>query len=58
MAAIDSKAGFVGHGKDGHFVHYCGCGRWGIFGYNYFPRQGKLGIWYCREHWPKAIGVK
>lgn len=44
---------FVGYDKDGHFVHYCRCGRWGSFGYGYFPRQDKLGLWYCREHRPK-----
>jgi hypothetical protein len=44
--------GFVGYDKDGHFVHYCACGRWGDFGYGVRLLHGQLGTWYCREHRP------
>jgi hypothetical protein len=45
--------GFVGYDKDGHFVHYCHCGKFGPFGFGCFPREGKLGTWYCMEHKPR-----
>jgi hypothetical protein len=46
------NAGFVGYNKDGHFVHYCACGKWGDFGYDVHLLKGQLGKWYCREHRP------
>jgi hypothetical protein len=45
-------AGFVGFDADGHFVHYCHCGKFGPFGFGHFPRKGELGTWYCKEHKP------
>jgi hypothetical protein len=48
------REGFVGYDEDGHFVHYCHCGKWGSFGHNVSLREGKLGTWYCREHRPCA----
>jgi hypothetical protein len=44
--------GFVGYSKDGHFVHYCHCGKEASFGYGVSVRQGQFGKWYCREHRP------
>jgi hypothetical protein len=41
------RQGFVGYDEDGHFVRYCHCGKWGAFSVGYFPRQDKLGTWYC-----------
>jgi hypothetical protein len=38
--------------EHGRFIHYCHCGKWGTHGVGYFPREGKLGRWYCREHRP------
>jgi hypothetical protein len=39
----------------GHFIHdKCAtCGADAPFGVDYVPRQGKLGMWYCRKHWPQ-----
>jgi hypothetical protein len=34
----------------GRFIHYCWCGKWGSFGVGCFPREGKLGKYYCAEH--------
>lgn len=48
-----SKPGFVGYDKDGHFLHYCHCGKWGAHGYNVNRSAGLLGDWYCFEHKPK-----
>jgi hypothetical protein len=48
-----NNAGFVGNDKDGHFVHYCHCGKWGDFGYGVSLRRNKLGVWFCRDHKPK-----
>jgi hypothetical protein len=36
----------------GRFIHYCWCGKWGSFGVDCFPREGKLGKYYCAEHRP------
>jgi hypothetical protein len=44
---------FVGYDHEGHFVHYCWCGRFGPFGFGYFPNKGEMGRWFCREHKPK-----
>jgi hypothetical protein len=45
--------GFVGLDDEGHFVHYCPvCGKFGPYGFGHFPREGKMGTWYCREHKP------
>jgi hypothetical protein len=44
------RRGFVGYDGAGRFVHYCYCGAFGPFGFNHFPREGKMGKWYCREH--------
>jgi hypothetical protein len=48
-----NNAGFVGYDKDGLFVHYCHCSKWGDFGFNVSLRQDKLGVWFCREHKPE-----
>lgn len=45
--------GFVGLDHEGHFIHICHCGKEASFGFGYFPRDGQLGKWYCREHKPK-----
>lgn len=42
----------VGYDKDGHFFHYCDCGKWGAFGYGASLRKGMLGEWFCQEHRP------
>lgn len=49
---MSDNAGFVGYDKDGHFVHYCHCGKWGDFGYGVRLLKGELGVWYCKEHAP------
>ena len=46
--------GFVGYSHDGHFIHYCHCGKEGPFGFGYFPKKGQFGNWFCREHKPVA----
>jgi hypothetical protein len=36
-------------------LHFCvECGRFGPFGYGVELRAGRLGRWYCREHWPQT----
>jgi hypothetical protein len=46
--------GYVGYDREGKFVHYCPvCGVFGAHGVGYFPREGKLGQWFCRDHKPK-----
>jgi hypothetical protein len=56
--AVDERRGFVGY-VDGKFVHYCPvCGQWGAHGYNYFPRQSRLGVWFCGTHRPQSKGTK
>lgn len=35
---------------EGHFMHYCNCGKWGSFGVGCSLLRGKLGTWFCREH--------
>jgi hypothetical protein len=52
IVQAEARPGFVGYDAHGRFVHYCHCGRWGDFGFGYFPRQGKLGTWFCKEHRP------
>jgi hypothetical protein len=47
-------AGFVGQDAEGRFVHYCHCGKFGPFGFGYFPKKGETGEWFCREHKPVA----
>jgi len=42
--------GFIGYSYDGHFIHYCACGKDAGFGIGYFPRKGEIGKWYCWEH--------
>lgn len=46
-------AGFVGYDVEGHFLHYCHCGKEGGFGFGSFPNKGELGTYYCAEHKPK-----
>ena len=43
---------FVGYDHEGHFIHHCHCGAFGPYGFGYFPREGKMGTWYCKEHKP------
>ena len=38
--------------SEGRFIHLCWCGRWGMHGFNYDPRHGRLGTWFCGEHKP------
>lgn len=45
--------GFIGYDSDGYFIHMCQCGEWGAFSKGYLPREGKYGVWYCREHKPR-----
>jgi hypothetical protein len=47
---LPSNQPFVGYDSEGHFVHYCQCGKWGAFGFNCFPLRGELGIWFCQKH--------
>jgi hypothetical protein len=36
------------------FEHYCEvCGEWGAFGYGVSLRHGRIGRWYCFEHYPE-----
>lgn len=49
-----TTAGLVGYDADGHFVHYCHCGRFGAFGYGVDLHAGKLGVWFCGEHNPSG----
>jgi len=44
------KNGFVGHDAEGHFVHYCHCGKWGGFGTGYDGKKNIDGKWFCLEH--------
>jgi hypothetical protein len=45
-------AGYVGLDSGGRFIHHCRCGKFGPYGYGYFPKNGKLGDWFCKEHRP------
>jgi hypothetical protein len=36
----------------GRFIHKCWCGKDGSFGFGCFPREGKLGKYYCLQHRP------
>ena len=58
LRQIETEAvpGFVGYDERGRFVHFCHCGRWGDFGFGYFPRRGQLGRWFCRSHRPASLG--
>ena len=47
--------GFVGYDSEGHFVHYCKCGRDAGNGYGVSLRAGNLGVWFCSEHNPKGV---
>jgi hypothetical protein len=47
----------IGLDEKGRLLHYCHCGKWGAHGFGYFPRQGKLGQWFCAEHKPSAPPV-
>ncbi len=38
--------------EQGRFIKQCWCGKEGAFGYGVSLRQGKLGTYYCSEHWP------
>jgi hypothetical protein len=38
--------------EQGHIIKKCWCGKEGAFGYGVSMRQGKLGKYYCFEHWP------
>lgn len=49
--------GFVGYDKDGHFVHYCHCGKWGAFSVGASLLRNQLGTWYCLEHRPPPAPV-
>jgi hypothetical protein len=51
---MNHRAGSVGY-EDGHFVHYCHCGKWGAFGEGVALNRDQLGKWYCREHWPHPV---
>jgi hypothetical protein len=48
--ATSIAPGFVGYDEDGHFIHYCHCGKWGSFSHGISLRDGKLSTLYCREH--------
>lgn len=38
---------------DNRFLHdCCRCGAWGAFSIGRFPKAGKDGQWFCREHLP------
>jgi hypothetical protein len=50
-----SRASFVGHDAEGHFIHYCHCGKWGAFGEGVKTMKGQLGTWYCAQHRPKVM---
>jgi hypothetical protein len=44
--------------RAGVLLHFCAeCGAWGTYGYDVYPRLGKLGRWYCRGHRPLANRV-
>jgi len=45
-------AGYIGLDAGGRFVHYCRCGQFAPYGFGYFPKEGELGKWFCREHKP------
>lgn len=49
---LSKEPGFVGYDKDGHFVHYCHCGKWGSHGVGVRLLKDQLGTWYCAEHKP------
>lgn len=36
--------------EQGHFLHYCHCGKAAPFGFGIRLRTGDLGRWYCAEH--------
>jgi hypothetical protein len=38
--------------EQGRLIKQCWCGKEGAFGYGVSLRQGKLGTYYCSEHWP------
>jgi hypothetical protein len=41
--------------KNGRLLHFCvDCGRFGPFGDGVELRAGRLGRWYCRQHWPQT----
>ncbi len=48
----DSRRGFVGYDKEGRFVHYCHCGKWGSISIGASTLHDKLGTWFCQEHHP------
>jgi hypothetical protein len=44
--------GFVGYDDNGHFVHYCNCGKDASFGFGFSLKHNNLGRWYCQHHKP------
>ena len=32
------------------FLHYCWCGKWGLYGYGVNLRKDQPGEWFCEEH--------
>ena len=49
-----TRAGLVQWEEGGHFLHYCQCGAWGVFGYAVDLKAGRLGQWYCPAHKPEV----
>lgn len=47
--SMDVFAGDVGEDQ-GHFVHWCWCGRWASLGSNVFLKPVDGERWHCREH--------
>jgi hypothetical protein len=50
---IPFEPGFVGYDREGHFLHYCRCGRWGLFSEGTELLKDRLGTWYCAQHRPR-----
>jgi hypothetical protein len=42
--------GFVGYNREGHFIHYCHCGKEAGYGFEVNLRSDKLGVWFCGTH--------
>jgi hypothetical protein len=41
---------------EGRFIKNClVCGKEASFGVDFFPRKGRLGMWFCREHKPGPV---
>jgi hypothetical protein len=50
---IPVEPGFVGYDREGHFLHYCRCGRWGLISEGTELLKDRLGTWYCAQHRPR-----